>query len=458
MEYSLLLDKKRKLAAFWISIIAFIFFILGMFQYMGIYGLIGILTILFFLVLTPFLYNRNKFFLILWLFIVPCFDAFRTFTIAGTYPQVYLATGLTIPVALFLINKEGESVLKKYPFVLYLILFLILMAANFFRPGTYFSSLTEILKVFIQIFIIFSFYSYVKSTDGKSLSKFINLIRNFIILNAVVAVFQRLTGIGLAMIEGVPRVSGLLGHPNMLAFIMVNYFPFAVYNLLKVNTKKDKVLWGISILFSILALILTMCKTLIFALFLQVFILFFFVNIKNKTKIIVSAVGAFVLFFALNYLLDLQIIELIIDRINNTTSMDWRWKVWDYLLKDINFANVWLGHGIDTAQKHINMIGGVNLMTHNSYLQLLYELGIVGVLLFVFPFLFIAVKFFSLFFKEKTSYKINYVLPILVIMSTFIDMSTSNNVFLRTSITFVYFFLTYFYYELIINKNKKDTL
>ncbi len=453
MEYSLLIDKKRKYLFFKLAIAGTVLFTIASLFTIGFYGFMGVAVLLFFTAISPLLIGRYKFFLIAWLFIIPlCDSLFWDLMIAGTFPQVILMTGLTLPFGIILFLTELPNVIKKYPYIKYLIMFFFVVflnvCINFFSGRGSLGNFNDVFKIFLQIFIITCFYKY--TLKNTNISNFVNWTRIFFIANSCTAILQRLTGIGLPIIEGVPRVVGLCGHPNVLAFINVIYFPFALHYLLKSKDKTDKTWWIISILTGVMALILTMCKSVIFTFLVQLFILFFFVNMKTKVKVAFSIIGAALLFIAANYLLDLQIIELIINRINNTSSYESRLILWNYLLSNINMVNIWLGHGIDSAFLKIHQMTGGHTAPHNAYLQMLYELGIIGLLFFLLSFIVYSLKFIKLFIKEKTSYKIHYILPLLIIISILIDMTISNNVLLRTPMIFAYFFLTVFYRELIL--------
>lgn len=60
-----------------------------------------------------------------------------------------------------------------------------------------------------------------------------------------------------------------------------------------------------------------------------------------------------------------------------------------------------LGHGINTYSTYFNVDVGGSANAHNSYIQTLFELGIIGFAIYYFPILIIALKTIYLFWRRK---------------------------------------------------------
>ena len=382
MEYNLIQEANKRYKIFYALIAGLFALTIISFFYLGFLGLIASFAILTSIAILPLVYNKYRFFLVLWLFIVPFFDNFRQIIVAGTTPIVFLATGLTIPFGLILIFREKGQIFKDLPFLKYLIVFQIIIFLNFFRQGTEFSSIVEILKIFVQIFVIFCTYLYIK--QNKTPEKLYFWINLFVVTNCTAAFFQMITGIGLRLIEGVPRVNGFLGHPNVLGFLLNLYLPFAIYKYLYTKKQKEKNIWLGLIAVSVLTLFFTMTKVALFTFAVMLMILFFQLPYKLKFRILITSLIGIVAFLAVNYLFSLNIIENLIERLNNTSSYEWRLKIWSYLISDINFSNIWLGHGINSEKHFLNMINyGEAVAAHNGYIQLIFEFGISSIFFYL---------------------------------------------------------------------------
>jgi O-antigen ligase len=415
-------------------------------------GLLGVLAaslLLLVIIVTPLLMNRYSLFLFLWLFMVPAFDNMRDFLVAGTNPLVFLITGITLPFAMILIGRDFTKVSKDLPFISTLLGFNLILTANLLRPDAEPGVLLECLKLFFEIFIIFCAYREIKAGQADRLFRQVNW---FILFNSGIAFFQRLTGIGLAVIEGVPRVGGLVGHPNCLAFLNVLYLPFGIYQLLQAKTPSQRNFWLMGVITATAALLLTLCKNVILTMVLQYLILFLFLPKQSKIRC-VSIVLAFVgITLSANFIFNLGLMNLILERFANNDSMEWRLKIWGYLLNNIDLSSLFTGHGVNAGKAVIRMAGTTETnFIHNIYLQLLYEYGLTG-LLFLFAFLQPSLKFISAFFQAKTmQVRLNRVFPLLILMAIFINMATDNSVFLRTPMCFAWVFITYFYLQSDIN-------
>jgi O-antigen ligase len=82
--------------------------------------------------------------------------------------------------------------------------------------------------------------------------------------------------------------------------------------------------------------------------------------------------------------------DLIQARVDQTNSMVWRHQVWDALMANIDAESLLLGHGFTAANALLLQLtyntktnAAPLIMVHNGYLALLYDLGILGLLLFM---------------------------------------------------------------------------
>lgn len=445
MEYTLLIEQKRRYKVFIASIIFIVLFLLITFYKFGLYVFFGVVGVLFSIAITPLLMGRYKFFLLLWLFIIPIFDNVRFFLVAGANPATAIGAFLTVPFAAVFIFNEFFKVTKELPFLKYMVIFQIILVIYFFRPGTPFSSLMDLFRQFIEIFIIFVAYVYFKQ-DKKNAYTIINYIAWFTNINSLTAIFQRVTGIGLNMIENVPRASGLLVHPNIMALVINLFLPMAIYMFLKSETKNSRIFWGASIILNTLALFLTFAKIGYLAFMLMSGILFLYLPYKTKVKTFLFAVCGLIVFVISNAALNLQIIEYVVKRFNNMDSFYLRLELWNFLLSGLNAANIWFGNGIKAVMPYL-MQYGYPLGAHNIYVQLLFEFGLMSIF-FHLRFLIPLKDFLKAHWDKKLPDRFVYIFPVTIFLQILLNMASDNSVFSRTPMYFSWVIVIYFYLRL----------
>jgi O-antigen ligase len=407
---------------------------------LGVLAMVGLLGVT---LLTPLLMNRYGLFLFLWLFIVPSFDNVRSLLVAGTNPVVFLITGLTLPFAFWLVGRDMGKVTKALPFAGFLLLFNGMLCLNIPRPDAEPGVPLECLKLFFEAFVLFCGYRVMVEGNWERL---FNQLNGFMIFNSGVAFFQRLTGIGLDVIEGLPRVGGLVGHPNCLAFLNALYIPFGIARLLQAKTTQQRIFWLVGVVAATLALLLTLCKSVIFCMVLDYAVLFLFLPNTLKRRCLAVLVLMVVLLLSANALFDLRLFAMFSERLGNNDSMAWRFKIWRELLGNMDGATLLVGHGVNAGKALVHqVVPGDSMFIHNIYIQLLYEYGATGFALIA-AFLQPAMQFLrSLWNAKGAAERLNAVLPLLILLTIFINMATDNSVFLRTPMCFAWLFLAYFY-------------
>jgi len=445
MEYILQLEKQQKYKLFWsviaMTVLLFLFSVL----FLGFNGVLLYAFLLFLTVITPLFLGRYAFFIILWVLFVSYFDLFKQIKVGGTNPINFAIAAFSTPFTIILVYKKFHEVVKELPYVKYLMLFALIVFLNFFRYGTSLNSFVEIFKYFIALLMVFCTYSYLKTNPAENIFKWINI---FMITNCFAAFFQRLTGFGLMIVEGVPRIQGFLGHPNSLAFAINIFLPVATYQFINAKTKQQKILWGFSIVINLLTLLLTFCKIGYIALLFCLLVLFLYVPVKIKKRMFFSGIALFVLIILINYLFNLQIVESIINRTANNDSFIWRLTVWKLLIAHLNPSSYLLGNGIYSASNYMAtmpLLG--NQFIHNVYIQYFYEYGILSIFFFLI-FLNPAIKFIKAVFVYKVKDRKTYIFPLLIIAQVFINCLTDHSILAKTILFITLIAITIFYMQL----------
>lgn len=418
----------------------------------GMPGIFALSALIIMIVALPLLMDRYSFYLFLWLLISPAFDNMRGLLIAGTNPVVFIMTGITLPFAIILVFRAFKTVIRQVPFIVYLGLFNLVLFLNLLRPNLESGALLECIRLFIEIFIIFCGYQEIKSRRAKRLFSMVN---GFIILNSLVAFFQRITGVGMIVVEGLPRVGGLVGHPNCLAFVNVLYIPFAIYQVVNVKNSNEKKRWLAGVVICAIALLMTLCKNVILTFLLQAGILFLFLPVKIKIRVLATVGIGFLIFLTGNAVFNWHFTEHLFNRANNNASLIWRFKVWGYILSSVDQANIWVGHGVNATKGLIAMIDSRgSSYAHNAYLQLLYDYGLTGFFLLM-AFIDPAIRFIGFFIAARPGHRFNQLIPLLILLAIFTNMASDNSVFLRTPMVFAWLFLVHLYMQ---NKSPQDVI
>jgi len=454
MEYLLELEEKQRYRILGVGVIIATLFIMLSSMFLGMYGFILSTGLIFFILITPLLYGRYKLFLFLWLIVQPFLSIFEGKISHGDInPFTFFITGLSFPFALILFCKEIGIIIKKIPFIAYLIIFEIILSLNAIRPGTSLITNLQLIRFhFIEIFLISITYFYLK--NNNSCETLFNWMNIFVITNSVVAVFQRLTGIGVVYIDGFSRVQGLVGHPNALGFLINTFLPVTFYMYCNADTKRKKIIWGISLVISIFALILSLSKTSYLIFGLLTFLIYLKSPHKLKIKSLLIAFVSIFIFLIIDASFNLNMIQTITMRFNDNSSLEWRYTVWNYLLANMNFHSYLFGHGTNSVTQYLSSVNPGNPATsHNGYLQLLYEYGITG-LVYVIPFFYLFIKSVQniLFKKNILNNKLDNLIILgitfILIVETYMDQSLVN----RSIMYFAWVLMTVFYMKVFLKE------
>jgi hypothetical protein len=453
MEYGLQLEEKQRYWLLVTGIAFFTFLIFISYFLLRLQGLLMSTAFICSLLLTPLLYKKYKFFFVLWLFIVPFFEASTFKIIAGTDPINFIAAGLTVPFTLLLFYRNIGQILKDLPFFAYFIFFDTLLFLNIFRPGTFAPTLIDFMKYFFVIFIVFCIYNYVKKHSPNFIFNIINI---FFACDFLVAIYQRLSG-NMSIVEGIPRVSGLAIHPNGLAFSINIYLPIAFFLFLTSKSKKMKIFLGTNIFIGLIALVFTFCKVAFLILALNIFIILFYTPLKLKVKVFMGFFILTLLFFTVDTLLNLNFLNYFTSRMNNTSSWEWRLKIWNLLLNDINFKTLLIGNGALSANNLLFEIQKKARYAHNVYIQFFHDYGILSISLFL-AYLIPGITFLKSLLSKTISNRFIYIIPLLIVLDNFINMFTDNGAMIRTPLYTSWVVITIFYLNLKYNILKNQNL
>lgn len=180
--------------------------------------------------------------------------------------------------------------------------------------------------------------------------------------------FIELSQIIMGSIEK-PAISLMTSNPNIAGILVGISMICTIYNIKLLNYKKYKIMW----LIQCLGVIFTFSKgsivsTLIMHMIIMMDIRKYNLSTKN-IKIIVNTMMLFTLIFIL----------IFIKFVNESQIYDSRIGAWKVILKSVQ-DNIFFGIGFGSCGKILLASQGFKIAAHNSYLTILAEMGIIGII------------------------------------------------------------------------------
>jgi len=200
------------------------------------------------------------------------------------------------------------------------------------------------------------------------------------------------------ILAGVRRLSGLNGHTNIFAFFL-NSMMIYIFSFLYTPHRPDQHpprVWTLTALAAgVLAVFLTFSRSNLGALILLVLVNNTLLS-KNRAKSILNSVlliaGVAVILGLVQASGAFDVMGMIANRMEDDASSNYRPITWSYVLSQIQFDwQLFLGHGIGAVGSILNNLYSTRYFVgtpivyqpHNTYLQLLFDYGIVGLVLYM---------------------------------------------------------------------------
>ncbi len=221
--------------------------------------------------------------------------------------------------------------------------------------------------------MIFGFAMFVRTVMTKSLlESILKMCCIASIFSCGVAVIQQLAMAG----DSSYRASSTFYNANYYATIIEFVVIFCSYKLMQENTRKQKLLYIVTIFVNVIGLYLCDCRTVWVALIAGVIIMLFF---AKQYKVILIALGASAAFLVALYFLPALFPRM--DSIDS--SFEVRESIWITAMKGI-LANPLFGQGGATYGQIYSLYGGhPTFHAHNLFLDPLLNFGIVGTSLLI---------------------------------------------------------------------------
>ena len=151
-----------------------------------------------------------------------------------------------------------------------------------------------------------------------------------------------------------------------------------------------------SLALSLVAFLLALSKTAL-AIFAGCALLVLALNFSTPTvrRTVIKTLVALIIMIPVGLLIfqtvaDRSFFEILQARAEEQTSLNWRTEIWQHLLADIHGSAILFGHGFTAANVLIYQMSFNDktnatplILSHNGYIGLMYDFGILGYLLFV---------------------------------------------------------------------------
>jgi O-antigen ligase len=201
-------------------------------------------------------------------------------------------------------------------------------------------------------------------------------------------------------LDGFHRAMGIFTHPNPFAHHMgiLMIYLLGIFCFYQGRNKNRISQWLLimGLLLNSLAFLLGLSKTAI-AVFAVSALLLFMLNLSSPeirknflgglvALVVVGGIGL----FAYQMITETSFFDILQSRIDQQQSMNWRMEIWQILLANIDSSSFFLGHGFTAANQLVFQFSFNDrsnshplMMVHNGYIALLYDIGILGYLMFL---------------------------------------------------------------------------
>ena len=294
--------------------------------------------------------------------------------------------------------RSGQSglVLSKNKIVFISFIFFYLLLSVFISKNSI-ESIIVLYKIIILIVVFLISYNIFKKSDYSITICAVFSVSLF--LESLVVLFQVFSSL-----EG---LTGIASNPNISSSSIIIKLPIIIYFVHQVKKKWNKFLLRLIEYLSIIAIIILGSRLGLISLFIIYFFYFFWYK-NHRLNQVFSIVVIFTFSFFINNsqtVNNFDLSSLRIENLNNDESTNQRLNFYKKAI-DLSFNKPFTGYGLGSWKyeslpydNNNNNDILVPYFTHNDFLQILFELGIIGLAAYLF-FLIILFKQI-LFLKDK---------------------------------------------------------
>ena len=293
--------------------------------------------------------------------------------------------------------RSGQSrlVLSKNKILFISFVFFYLLLSVFISKNSI-ESIIVLYKIIILIVVFLISYNIFKKSDYSITICAVFSVSLF--LESFVVLFQ--------FFSSLEDLSGIASNPNISSFSILIKLPFIIYFIYQVKKKLNKFLLRLIEYLSIIGIIILGSRLGLFSLFIIYFFYFFWYK-NHRLNQVFSIVVIFTFSFFINNsqtVNNFDLSSLRIEKLNNDESANQRLNFYKKAI-DLSFNKPFAGYGLgswkyeslpyDDDNNNNDIL--VPYYTHNDFLQILFELGIIGLAAYLF---FLIILFKKILFLE----------------------------------------------------------
>lgn len=298
-----------------------------------------------------------------------------------------------------------------------------------------FASFYEIIRI-LTIFLFF-FSALIVTKKEKDLELFVKAILISALIPFLVAIYQLLTGTGLAgtTVGLDSRLYATFSHPNQFASFSLIILGLAWFKYQK-ETAHQKINW-VPLVVTLILLVATFSR----GAWLGIIIFSFIVGFLKNFKIVLLALAVLIILFFTS-----ETVNKRIEDIYNppaTSSIYWRLERWTENYQSFSKKPL-LGHGSGTELTVYENDYGFysnNNYTHNDILKNAIEIGIWGTLTYLILILSTFFTLVKIYLKTSSAFLKNFSLVILAVFVAINVFSMTSNIFRGTATQWTLWFL-----------------
>jgi hypothetical protein len=246
--------------------------------------------------------------------------------------------------------------------------------------------------------ILFTFNVFLNEPDKDALFDRVNKIIFLISsLFSGLAILAFPLGLMRMNLDGFVRSVGFFDHPasysSYLGFLCLYQIGVIFYYLNPQHEKRLPINFlFITLLINLFAMLIGLAKTTIVAVLIgSIFMLIMNIKLpvvrKNILKVsILSFTFGLLALIGFQAATSTNIVDTLQARFENNATLEHREKRWDLLKADMDWSNISFGHGLTAGNNLVyyhwfnENDGAPGIKVHNGYLELLYDMGIIGYL------------------------------------------------------------------------------
>ncbi len=280
------------------------------------------------------------------------------------------------------------------------------------------------------------------------MGKIINMFLLSSIVPFILGFYQLATGTGLVR-QGFHRIYGVFLHPNVYAEYLMFLFFISVYILTTYRLKQGQKIALYFYQFIVLAsLYFTFTRNVWIALVVSLILYSMF-----KTSVLKKLAYLFVFIVSgliLSPLLAERFADVLGKGSSQYSSWAWRLQLWEETFAEL-FKHPYIGHGLGMYEKF------ADIMAHNDYLRVAFEIGFGGLFLYVVVMSFIGFLSLRNVYAVKSEAGSTMSKILLCLTAALMTISFADNV-MRSTVIMLYFFILASIYLTSVSMIKTEEL